>query len=120
MEILKVFTSYYESMYKSVENWVFKSIKTVYVNIVTNTNININLNSIGKDGDSKSNIAYIQLETRVKGIFEGLINNTNLNNLDINTLKLFSIIISNNSYVPFKFYSMFELSRFITENSQIK
>ena len=119
-EILKVFVSYYETMYKSIENWVFSSIKTIYYNIISDEDLDLNLKSIAKDGDKKSEVVYIQLETRVKGIFEALINNTNTTKLDVNSMKLLSIIISNNSYVPLKFYTLFELCRFYSENSQIR
>lgn len=118
-ELLKVFVSYYESVKDLIDKWVFNSIKTIYLNIINVDMISMKLTDLTESGEQSESV-YIQLETRIKGILEGLIASSSVDQIEKNMLKFLAIITSKGSYVPTKFYTLFELSRFKTENSQIK
>lgn len=54
---------------------------------------------------------YTKLEIRLKILFEELNNATTKENIPSRLLNYLRILITNESYIPFKFFSFFELSR---------
>jgi hypothetical protein len=67
-----------------------------------------------KPNSPEAKDAYIKVETRLKGLFENLSQNTNDQTLDNKTVTFLKLIYSTNHFIPYKFYSLFELSRIRT------
>lgn len=118
LELLKTFVSYYETVNSTFEKWVFASIKTPYYSIYNFSEIDLRVSSLN-DKENIRDYTYIAIETRIKGMISAIIDHTNTELMDINLLKLLSIISTNGMYVPLKFYYNFELSRMNTENSEL-
>lgn len=119
VEILKTFVSYYDTVNNTLEKWVFAAIRTPYLSIYNFEELDLSFNTLRIGPENKRDHTYIAIETRVKGILQSILDNTNNKLMDINQLKLISIVSSNGSYVPLKFYYKFELSRIRTENSEL-
>ena len=119
IDLLRTFSSYYETVNPTVEKWIFASIKTVYLNILKFENINLNLKDLKIVSANEANLIYLQLETRIKGVLEALVSNSKKDIMEFNILKLLSIMITKGSYLPYKFFTLFELCRINTINSQI-
>ena len=119
IELLRVFVSYYETVIPQTEKWIFSSIRTPYLSIYNFEDLDFDLKKLKKEGREKE-ATYLSIETRVKGILEGLISSTKEDTMEINLRKLLSVVSSDGSYIPLKFYYKFELSRFKSQNNELK
>lgn len=63
----------------------------------------------GVNSDTKEK--YIKLETRLKGIIDNLIENTDESHLDLKAISFLKLITTSNSVIPFKFFTFFEIAR---------
>ncbi len=69
--------------------------------------------------DFDLNNKYIKLETRLKEIISHLMLNTTEDKLDNNVLSYISLLISQGSVIPHKFFTLFELSRIETISNEL-
>jgi hypothetical protein len=73
----------------------------------------------GRPNSLEAKDVYVKLETRLKGIFENLSLSTNPQILDKRTITFLKLIYTPNHFIPYKFYSLFELSRVRTSSGCI-
>lgn len=59
---------------------------------------------------------YVKLEIRLKQILDNLIENTNEKMITTQMSSFLKLISSSNNCIPFKFFSLFELTRIKTED----
>lgn len=121
-QTLTFFINYYESMNKALKDWIFTCIRTPYLNILNSPNLYLDLSSyvpksktVPKDIES----TYIRLETRVLGFIKILGEQESFHKMDQNLINYLSVLITNNTFVPKEFFTLFEYSRLTTENSEI-
>ena len=104
--------SYYienvEDMDLILKKLVFYSIKNIYEEIIINNDINLNL-IIEKNSKKKQEI-YFNLQNYLENIIQGL-NKNFFDGTSKQMLKYLSIYITNYSYIPSDFFTMFELVR---------
>ena len=104
--------SYYienvEDMDLILKKLVFYSIKNIYEEIIINNDINLNL-IIEKNSKKKQEI-YFNLQYYLENIIQGL-NKNFFDGTSKQMLKYLSIYITNYSYIPSDFFTMFELVR---------
>lgn len=118
LELLKIFSSYYKTVNPIIEKWMFAGVRTTYMNIYNFSDVDISILKINQEGDSGN--AYISLETRLKSFLEGIMKECEYEKMETNMLKFLSIITTNGSYVPLKFFFNFEISRILTTNNELK
>lgn len=118
VELLKVFSSYYKTVNPIIEKWMFAAVRTTYLNIYNFSEIDISIMKLNQEGESGN--TYISLETRLKSLLEGIMKECDYQKMETNTLKFLSVITSNGSYVPLKFFFNFEISRFLSTNNELK
>ena len=59
------------------------------------------------------------MQTRLKGFMEHLIDHTDEKNINPNLLSYLYLISTNSSYIPQKFYTLFEINRIEFKNDVI-
>jgi hypothetical protein len=72
-----------------------------------------------KNINSETKERFIKLETRLKGIIDNLIEHTTVEELDLKSISFLKIITTENTILPFKFFSLFELSRLNISGNRI-
>jgi hypothetical protein len=118
---IKLFLNYYESINLELSNWVFSSIRTSYLSILNFEDLKIDLVDHAQSTSTDDiNTRYIKLETRVKGMMKGLIENVNSTKISSSILTFLNILITNYSYIPVQFFTLYELSRIHTENGELR
>ena len=106
--IVSYYIKNFENMDLILKKLVFYSIQDIYEEIIKNNDININL-IIEKNQNKKQEIYFIlqnYLERIIKGLNEKFFDGTSKK-----MLKYLSIYITNYSYIPIDFFTMFELIR---------
>jgi hypothetical protein len=118
---IKLFLNYYESINRELGNWIFSSIRTSYLSILNFEDLRIDLVDHELTASANDiNTRYIKLETRVKGMLKGLIDNVNDDKISSSILTFLNILVTNYSYVPLQFFTLFEMSRLYTENCELR
>ena len=104
--------SYYienvENMDLILKKLVFYSIKDIYEEIIKNNDINLNL--IKEKSQNKKQEIYFNLQNYLEKIIKGL-NENFFDGTSKQMLKYLSIYITDYSYIPSDFFTMFELIR---------
>jgi hypothetical protein len=104
-----------------LSNWVFSVIRTSYLSILNFEELKIDLVDHASSGSSDDiKTRYLKLETRVKGMMKGLIENIEPEKISTSILTFLKMLTTNNSYIPRQFFTVFELSRIHTENSELR
>jgi hypothetical protein len=117
---LKEFVNTYNYCDNAFKQYVYEAIKNIYTSIVNYSNVKMDLTEFnGKANIAEAKDAYIKLETRLRGIFDSLSTNTTEQNLDKRTITFLKLIYTPNHFIPYKFYSLFELSRIRTSSGCI-
>lgn len=98
---------------EAAKGWVLKSIKAPLTSILNDQKLDLGLSS--KDNTSKESEALkakiLKIQVRVKGILDGLIENTNEVNMPVPLRIFIDKLIDDGAYVPQSYFTPFERSR---------
>jgi len=119
---LNYFIKSYENFENVLVNWVYSSVKIMYIDIISDTGLIIDLSDSERVIGKKQQIEerYIKLETRIQNIFEMLIENTNSEKIEGNFASFLQVLTSEGSCVPYNYYSFFEVIRLHFEDDCLK
>jgi hypothetical protein len=118
---LKLFINYYESIESTLGQWVFSSIRTPYLSILNFENLKIDItDNINLNNKEEVDQRWLKLETRLDGIMNHLTDNITENKLGTNLIAFLNLIITNNSYIPKEFFTLYEYCRINTVNSELQ
>jgi hypothetical protein len=107
---LKEFINTYEYAFSSLKKWVYESIKKNYEEIISNESLKIDINS-SKPNTIDAKEKCTKLIEVLKRMMESIIRYTNEDTFDKKTITFLKLIYTNNHFIPFKFYTRFELTR---------
>jgi hypothetical protein len=119
LESLQDFNKNYSECEEMLRIFVYESIKQTLTSTLENSaNLDITLYKIDKQSQEKEiKEKYIKLEVRLKSFIEDLTAATTKEKIPHKLMAYLKLIITNESYIPFRFFSLFELSRLeITKN----
>lgn len=98
-----------------IKDWVNDSTKQAFLSITNFDGLKIDIAEFSSLTFKKDNIElkdrYIKLEMRLKSFVDTLISNTTRELMDPKIVNFLNLITTSNSCIPFKFFSLFELSR---------
>lgn len=119
----KLFLNYYESVDTELGNWVFSSVRTPYLSITSFESLKIDLSEAEKIGETVPNDIqdkYIKLETRLKGLMQGLIDSVDKTKMSSSIITFLNLLITNHSVIPFQFFVLYELCRIKTVDGELR
>jgi len=112
-EFKKFFLTKYEKIDDKLNQWVFNSVKTVYLSVINFEDIKLDISESGaffNNTESDLKDRLVKLEIRLNGFIDHLINNTNEQKLG-ELKEFFQMISTNGNAIPKAFFSNFEYHR---------
>ena len=115
---VKLFVNYYEAINNEIDGWIFSSIRTPYLSILNFQDLKLDLTDKLNLDELKER--YIKLEIRINGIIKSISENISEEKMSTLVLSFLNTITTNNSLIPFQFFSLFELSRINTVDGELR
>jgi len=124
LDSLRQFVYYHEMFELDLNQWVHHSIRVPYLSIFNFEHLKLNVNELSNPFSKQHEVGALEtfnkLRTRLDHFMDALIENTNKERMSMNILSYLKFLISNESYIPHKFFSYFELVRLNIKYGQIK
>jgi hypothetical protein len=115
---VKLFVNYYETIINEINGWIFSSIRTPYLSILNFQELKIDLTDKVKIEELRDR--YVKLEIRINGIIKSISDNITEEKMSNLILSFLNTIITNNSFIPYQFFTLFELSRINTVDGELR
>lgn len=122
LENLKIFVNLYSITGENLKRWVLTSTKTAFLSVKNFGILNLDLvdhgNYLNRSSQDMSD-RFIKLQIRLNSFIDQLIDNLDIKILELDTILFLKVIITSGSFIPFNFFSLFELARLETTDKEI-